>query len=184
MRIQSQNELKKITLSSIIIALAIALGYALAFIPNVELVTFTLAFGGAILGYARGPIIGALGFLLYSILSPYGMAPPPLIVAQVLGGAVIGLGGAILGRSYKKMGSRWIFILISLCVGLISTFIYDLLTNLGSYIVVATSATLIPFLIGGISFSLIHIASNSMIFAILFPAILRLTRKFSELAEH
>lgn len=168
---------KKTAYGAVIIALAIALGYALALIPNVELVTLTLAVGGYILGASWGVLIGAIGFGLYSILSPYGVAPPPLLFAQIIGGAVIGLGGSLL-RMWALSDDKAVrTALYAALVGILVTFIYDLLTNLGSYVVIASKATLGPFLIGGLSFSVLHIVVNGVIFALLFPVISKLLKK-------
>ena len=119
-----------------------------------------------------------MGFGLYSILSPFGIAPPPLLIAQIIGGAIIGVAGAFLPRVYKKSIKPWLFSASAALVGIIVTFIYDTLTNIGSFVTIASSTTFIPFLISGISFSLIHILANGAIFAILFPIIAKLLGKF------
>ncbi len=171
MRNSRSDSLKQTAISGLIIALAVALGFALAFIPNIELVTLTLALGGALLGPSRGAITGAIGFGTYSLLSPYGIAPPPLFAAQIIGGAIIGLGGAFIARLDARIVRRWLFNLSAGLVGACVTFIYDLLTNIGSFIAVASSETLMPFLIGGIAFSAVHVLANGLIFGILFPLI-------------
>ena len=162
----------------IIIALAIALGYALAAIPNVELVTFTLAFGGVILGFGWGALVGGMGFGLYSILSPYGMAPLPLLIAQIIGGGIIGLGGAMLGRWLRAGSSPFGAFLLSALTGTILTLSYDILTNIGSFILIASSETLAAFIVGGLGFSIVHIVANGLIFALLMPMVMRLTKKY------
>ncbi len=160
----------RIAYGAIIIALAIALGYALALVPNIELVTLTLAIGGYLLGGSWGFIVGALGFGLYSILSPFGVAPPPLLVAQIVGGGFIGFSGSLLRKIVKR---KWILVLKSALIGGTVTLVYDLLTNLGSYLMIASETTLIPFIIGGLLFSILHIVANVVIFAVLFPIISR-----------
>ncbi len=160
----------------VIIALAITLGYALAAIPNVELVTFTLAFGGAILGFGWGTIIGGMGFGLYSILSPYGMAPLPLLISQIIGGAFIGFGGAIIGKWLRKKTSPFKTVFLTASTGVTITLFYDVITNIGSYILIASSETLAAFVIGGLGFAVLHIVANGAIFAILMPLMIRLAR--------
>lgn len=159
----------RIAYGAIVIALAIALGYALALVPNIELVTLTLAFGGYLLG-SWGALVGAIGFGLYSLLSPYGVAPPPLLIAQIIGGGVIGLGGALM-RNFNKYA--WTSVLMAGLIGGLITLLYDVLTNIGAYIMISSETTFIPFIIGGISFSILHIVSNVLIFAVLFPIITR-----------
>lgn len=166
----------RIAYGAIIIALAVALGYALALVPNVELVTLTLAFGGYLLGAGWGTVVGAMGFGLYSVLSPYGVAPPPLLIAQIIGGGIIGLGGSMLRKCDIR---RWTFILFAALIGLIITLFYDILTNIGSFIMISSQTTLIPFILGGLSFSILHIFANTAIFTVFFPVISRFFRRES-----
>lgn len=160
----------KIAYGAILIALAVALGYALALVPNIELVTLTLAFGGFLLGGWWGMLVGALGFGLYSVLSPFGVAPPPLLFAQIIGGAFIGLGGSFLRKIRRR---NWLFYAASGATGFIITLFYDISTNVGSFIMISSESTLLPFIIGGLSFSIMHIVANTAIFAILFPILSR-----------
>ncbi|MBN1756269.1 ECF transporter S component [bacterium] len=149
-------------------------GYLLAPIPNLEIVSLILAFSGFLLGIPYGMLVGAIGFFLYSVLNPFGIAPPPVLLAQIMGGMIIGLTGGIYRRfcfkpQYTLINSLWAGFW-----GLLATLAYDLLTNLGAYIAAASRETLIVFLIAGLSFSLIHIISNVLIFAILFPILAKL----------
>jgi hypothetical protein len=173
----AQSAPLRIAYGAIIIALAVALGYALALVPNVELVTLTLAFGGYLLGAGWGAVVGAIGFGLYSVLSPYGIAPPPLLFAQIIGGGVIGFGGSILRRLDAR---KFAFMVFAAIIGLTITLSYDILTNIGSFIMISSQTTLIPFIIGGLSFSVLHIVANTVIFAVLFPVISRFVRRDKE----
>ncbi len=160
----------KIAYGAILIALAVALGYALALVPNIELVTLTLAFGGFLLGGLWGMLVGAMGFGLYSVLSPFGAAPPPLLLAQIIGGAFIGLCGSFLRRIRRR---DWLFYIASGAAGFFVTLFYDISTNIGSFIMISSESTLVPFIVGGLSFSIVHILANTAIFAILFPILSR-----------
>ena len=164
----SSDPVSRAAHGGIVIALAIALGYALAAVPNIELVTISLALGGYILGGGWGAIAGGLGFGLYSILSPYGVAPPPVLLAQIMGGVIIGFGGYLLKAGFQRFEKRRIRIGLSATIGFIITFSYDLLTNIGSFIIVSSESTFIPFIIGGLGFAVIHMLSNCLIFGILF----------------
>jgi hypothetical protein len=155
----------------VIIALSVALGYALAAIPNIELISLTLAFGGYLLGAGWGAVVGALGFGLYSAISPFGIAPPPVFFAQVVGGSLIGLSGAILKGVLASNKKRIMKVIFCGLAGFCGTLIYDLLTNLGAFAAISSQATFLPFMIGGIAFAVLHILSNTIIFAILLPLI-------------
>ena len=173
MKKREKSQYRNIAYSAIIVALAVTLGYALAAVPNVELVTFTLALGGALLGPGRGAAVGAMGFGLYSALSPYGIAPPPVYIAQLIGGAAIGLMGGVL-TEYIAKKPRGIRAVLSGMTGAGLAFIYDLLTNLGSFFAVGADRAFLPFIIGGIGFSLVHIGANALIFALLLPLFFRI----------
>ncbi|MBN1894648.1 ECF transporter S component, partial [bacterium] len=78
----ARSQIQSLALMSILIALGVALGFAFASIPNVELVTGTVFLSGMILGKARGTAAGVMTEALYSIFSPYGIAPLPMLAAQ------------------------------------------------------------------------------------------------------
>ncbi|MFX1353396.1 MAG: ECF transporter S component, partial [Promethearchaeota archaeon] len=65
----------KIVLISMFSALAVVLGYALAYIPNVELFTLTIFLGGFILGKRDGLVIGLLSSLIFVFFNPYETSP-------------------------------------------------------------------------------------------------------------
>jgi uncharacterized membrane protein len=54
------SRIRKITYSAIFIALIVGVGYALAFIPNVELVTALIFLAGVLMGWKSGIIIGGI----------------------------------------------------------------------------------------------------------------------------
>ena len=83
------------------IALLIAVGLTGAYaesIPNFESITLVMFGAGVLLGARDGMLVGALTMLLFTSLNPYGPAPPLVMVAQVLGEALSGLGGAMFAR--------------------------------------------------------------------------------------
>lgn len=168
---------KKIAFAGISTALAVGLGYSLAAIPNIELVTLTVAFSSYILASWIGPLIGAISFFLYSVLNPYGVPPPPILLAQVIGGILAGTGGTLFFSIKKKIDTRIFRIIISAALGFSITLIFDLLTNLGAYISAGSQETLWVFLIGGLSFSVMHIVSNTLLFGAILPLLIKFKLK-------
>jgi len=81
-------------------ALAAALGFLFAPIPNIELVTFSLFAAGYALGLAGGAAAASLAVLLYFGLNPYGssFALPPLLAAQLAAGVFIAALGSLAAR--------------------------------------------------------------------------------------
>ena len=96
-----------IALTAAFIALAVTLGFLLAAVPNIELVTLTVFLGGAATGVRNGLLIGALSALLHSGLNPLGLPLPFVFVAQVIGWALVGLCGACLVARLVAMPARW-----------------------------------------------------------------------------
>jgi len=162
-----------IAYSAALVALGIGLGYALAWLPNVELVSFTAALSGFVLGRTWGIIDGALIFGIYSALSPFGMAPLPLLLAQIIGGAFIGFLGALLRKKLNKA-------YFAAIIGILGTAFYDIITNAAGFVAFPTKQAFLAYIVAGLSFSIVHIVSNAVIFAILFPVISKgdLTKKF------
>jgi len=81
-------------------ALAAALGFLFAPVPNIELLSFSLFAAGYALGFSGGVAAALLAVLLYYGLNPYGssLAIPPLLAAQLLAGAFIAALGALFAR--------------------------------------------------------------------------------------
>jgi hypothetical protein len=160
----------------LLVALCVALGYLLATIPNVELVTTSIFISGYLTGAVSGIVIGGLAMGLYSILNPYGMAPPPLFLAQILSYAIIGGVGGILGRWIHRIGWKQAF-LFGAC-GFCFTVMYALLTTLAYVLTVGNQEVLFwGSLLRGIGFYVTHMITNTLFFLTVVPFILnRLTR--------
>ena len=156
----------KIAKIGILIALAVGLNLVLLGVPNIELISFIVFSSGYFLGIAEGGVVGFLAMLIYSLFNPYGMPPFPILLAQVIGMSLIGsVGGITVKSGWLSKAKLANFFLIGL-LGLILTFVYDLLTNLA---VAYTVGQFLPVLVGGIVFSLVHIFSNVVIFTVLAP---------------
>lgn len=146
------------------IALLIAVGLTGAYaesIPNFESITLVVFGAGVLLGARDGILVGALTMLLFTSLNPYGPAPPVVMVAQVLGEGLAGLGGAIFAR---MGGPSWPagWRAASLAVWAFAlTVVYDLVTNVATGLVFGQMKY---WLIAGIPFSLWHIGFNVAMF--------------------
>ena len=163
----------KIAKMGIFIALAIALNLALLGVPNVELILFVVFSSGYLLGVIEGGVVGTLAMFIYSVFNPYGMPPPPILIAQVISTGLIGISGGIVARLGWLSQAKIVNFLIIGVVGLILTFVYDLLTNLA---VAYMAGQLLPILIAGMLFSLVHIISNTIIFTVLSPVIYKVKK--------
>jgi hypothetical protein len=163
--------LKKISIMGLFIAIGVSLGFALFSIPNVEMITATVFISGYFLGFKEGILTGILTEGLYSLLSPFGLAAPPLFIAQIISMGFVGLVGAVFHK-YRSS----IKIIYPLQLGLIGfsvTLLFAVLTTLSFtlFIELSTEQFLGSFLYG-LGFYLTHIISNVLIFTLLLPVII------------
>ena len=161
---------------AVFIALVAALGFAFAPVPNVELVGLASFVAGFVLGGLRGAVAAGGGMALYSGLNPYGLAMPPVYVAQIAGMAVFALAGARAGAAVASRSPGPASLLAG-AMGLALTLLYDLLTNLGTVVVMGAWNDPVPVIVGGIVFGTWHLVSNTVLFAVLLPPLLRAVRR-------
>src|SRR5439155_19616767 len=127
--------------------------------------------GGVLVGIAGrvgvGVGIGAVARLIFSVANPYGPPHPWILVAQILGAALVGgIGG--LARPWllyapetpRSAGAR---VPILLACGLVATLLYDGLTNIAQGIAYRSFTVSIAL---GILPPVQHLASNLVIFAL------------------
>lgn len=163
---------RHIAFSGIFIALILGVGYALAFVPNVELVTTMIFLAGVLMRLKRGLLVGILGEFLFSALNPIGsgLLFPPMLIAQIAAMTVVCLTGALLRNYILNWKTSLPNIILIGAIGLLLTLFYDILVS-AAYPLSAgfklreTVATIIA----GLAFSVIHLISNTIIFIVLVP---------------
>ncbi len=162
-------------------AAAVASGYLLIAIPNVELVTATVAIAGLMMGPLPGALVGTLAMAIFGSLNIFGVPYPPVWVAQMLGEATTGLLFGLIRFAYDRAPHiRRVWIGAALAAA--ATLFYDLITNLAFPIgsMVPVSAWW-PYLIAGIPFAVTHLVSNILIFALVVPVTWsRIGRRYME----
>ena len=134
------------------IALTIAAGYALAGVPNVELVTLLVFVSGYLLGALRGAVVGAVAMGGHSLFNVMGAAIPPILVAQVACYAFIGLSGALAGPAILRPG-RVAGVAIAGVCGATLVLLYQIIVNVVSFYTFTSESMLLTYLWGGIVFS-------------------------------
>jgi len=148
----------------------VGLGYLLAAVPNVELMTLVTALAGVVLGARLGFVSGALAMTIYSLGSPYGLPHPILLAAQVVGMGLAGVVGQLASVTvikFVRRGNNSRAVMLSMVAGFIPTFVFDLGTNLASWLAYDLDVRVI--LIGGIPLFLLHVGVNLVFFGIFFP---------------
>jgi len=168
---------RKIILMSIFTALAVAVGQDP--IPNVELVSATIFLSGVMLGAKYGLAVGAMATFLFSFFNAYGPASPPLLMAQILSMMLTGLSGGVLKNFFgPHVPPAWLLGL----AGLALTFVYDLLTTVSSIFVLKTGwPGFLTAIATGALFFLLHQISNTLIFTLLLPTLIRRLRQLAVL---
>ncbi len=145
-------------------ALAFGVNAPFLAIPNVETFSLALFLSGLFLGKASGVATAAIAGLIFIFFNPNGPQPVLLVgMAQLFGFLLFGFAGGVLRPLLLKKGNTIRSTLILISAGALLTLWYDLSTNL---VFAALFGPFWPVLIGGISFSLIHLVSNTVMFGL------------------
>jgi len=160
---------KKIALAGLLSSLAVALGFLLSAVPNVELMTLTVFVAGALLGVRGGALVGVVSMFIYSIANPMGAAIPLVTLSQVVGMGLVGALGSAAPAVRQVWKSRLLRNVIFGVVGLFLTLVYDFLTNLALGL---SMGTVLVVIAGGLLFSIVHFVSNTLIFFFLADVLL------------
>jgi len=172
---------RTVILAALFIALSVALGFLLAGIPNVELMTLAVFMAGIFCGAGLGTAIGAFSILIFSLVNQLGPAPAPLLAAQVAGFALIGAGGGIAGPRFSRGRAPRA---ASAAAGFALTLAYDALTTIATAFVALGPSRFLEGLRGvavaGIVFVAWHIGVNTAIFAVAVPPLMRAARAWQE----
>ncbi len=152
-------------------ALAYILALASVYLPNVSLSFIAVFTCGALFGGKTGMAAGGLGMFLWTVFNPFGMAPVPTTIAQVVGMIIVGaLGATVAGSAIMRAVVPRGFAMFAL-LGVVSGLIFQILVSV-------VSAWLFgPFwesLSAGLMFALITIVSNGLIFPACYPLIVKL----------
>ncbi|MFX0019671.1 MAG: hypothetical protein ACFFAK_05170 [Promethearchaeota archaeon] len=177
----------RIALISTFSGLAVALGYALITIPNIELFTLMIFLGGFILGKKDGLIIGLLSSFIFVFFNPWGTSQLPLFTYQITHYSLTGFLGGVMQNFLKKKDSfkpkedlytLRLMILFGF-IGLLITLMFDIISTLiGSLINYGFNIEpLILSYISGIPFTLAHLIGNTLGFIFILPGLISLIYK-------
>ncbi len=176
----------RVVLISTFTALAIVLGYLLAYIPNIELFTLTIFLSGFVLGKRDGIIIGLLSSFLFCFFNPLGASPLPLLMYQLIHYSLTGLMGALTSdyiknkKYYKPNEDLYVFPVIFIfgVIGTIITTSFQIISSLVHvFSFFGTINEFWPFFLAGIGFTTIHIIGNTLGFIFILPGQIQLINK-------
>ena len=100
--------------------------------------------------------------LLYTLLNPYGPAPPLVMLAQVAGMALAGAAGALFARIGGPSWATWRRAWTLAILAILATAAFDLMTNVATGMVFGQIRY---WVLAGIPFMLWHIGFNVALFA-------------------
>ncbi len=182
----------RIALISTFAALSVVLGYALAFIPNVELFTLMIFLSGFILGKRDGAIVGLMSSFIFVFFNPYGVSPLPLFAYQLSHYALVGFVGGLTSNYmnkkefFKPEEDLYVIkvILIFAIIGAVLTFIYDVLSTLiGAITIFGTLETFWITYIIGLPFTTVHLIGNTLGFIFILPGLIQLIYKILDISK-
>ncbi len=167
-----QPTLKAIVRASLFVALGVTLGFILANVPNVELISATVFLGGYFLGIRQGLLIGLVTEAVYSLLNPYGLAAPTLFLGQITAMAFTGGAGGLYRR--LRLDSHRLHLMTLGLTGGILTLDFAFLTTVGYLVAIGLNGRgALASIFAGLGFYLTHILSNILIFLSLVPSLIQ-----------
>jgi uncharacterized membrane protein len=179
----------RIAIISSFTALSVVLGYALAYLPNIEIFTLFIFLSGFVLGRKEGLIVGLLSSFIFTFFNPLGPSPLPLLGYQIFHYSLTGFLGGII-RNYlnhkayfkpKEDLYKVRIIIIFGIVGALLTFIYDVLSTLiGALMISLSFEFFITQYLIGIIFTTIHLVGNTLGFVFILPGLSQIIVKIVE----
>ncbi len=173
-------ETREFIQTALLIAACVAVGYLMAGVPNVELLSASIFTCGLWVGARRGAVVGAVAEALYAGINPYGVSAPPLLAAQVLGMTAIGFAGGVLRPLFGAVGWHLQVGIAALC-GFALTAFFDVLTNSAVYLSLRETMSWTAVIVGGFTFPFpfAHALTNTVGFALVAPAVSGAVRRRS-----
>ncbi len=179
-----------IAITGIFTALAVVLGYALVYIPNIELFTTTIFLSGFVLGKKRGIIIGLMSSSIFCFFNPIGASPLPLLSFQLFYYSLVGFCGGLTsnflnGKRYFKPDSDLyefrVLVLFGVLAAVLTTFFDIISTVILALSVFGTMDAFLPSYIFGLPFTIAHLACNILSFVFILPGLIQLTYKMLDI---
>lgn len=182
---------RSLGLVAILTSVNLASNYAMIGVPNVKIMDLVVFVSGFSLGLLPGVMVGVLTWLVYGTINPYGFNII-ILAATSLSETIYAVAGWLFARfisgsdmSLLNGGERRSLLLLNLkfgIIGFLATFIYDLITNIASVVIVGLPP--IMAIISGIPFMIAHEVSNFFFFFfgcnVLITVIRKLTFKGGE----
>ncbi len=172
-------------------SLTVVSGLLLAVIPNFELFSLMIFLAGFLFGKKNGLLITAISVIIFAFLNPMGASHVFLFISQMISYSILCLSGIIINtflnekEYYKPAEDLYIFRVLILFggVGFVWTIFSDIFLTLGMYIPLLgiESEIIVPILLAGIPFTIMHVISNILLFVFLLPALIQVSSKIMKI---
>jgi hypothetical protein len=148
--------------------------------PNVEFTSLFTFLVGILYGSLVGGFFGGFVMFVNGFLSPWGFAGL-MMPFQIIGMAITGFAGGVYKRYMVRVHSAQVFAEVAV-LGAFLTLLYDIITNIGVAVSLALNGTqwhiaLILALSWGAPFSLVHVASNTVLFGSGFVPLIKVIKR-------
>ncbi|MEW5993514.1 MAG: hypothetical protein AB1744_03865 [Candidatus Zixiibacteriota bacterium] len=147
-------------------ALVYVLSWGTSYLPNINFMFFIVFSAGLLWGVIPGILVGAVGMGLWTMLNPYGPAPFPIMISQIIGAASSGAIGALFRKTRWQHTSGFAVTGRLIVSALLCTILFYLPVN-------SVDALLFqpfwPRFIGGALWAVVPLTFNIVIFPLLFP---------------
>ncbi len=176
----SLQDYRRFALMSLWTGLIATVGFVFALIPNLELVTLSAFLGGVALGASRGMMVAMLGEAIFSALNPVGsgLGFPILYLFQIVSVGLSGLLGGWLRYPLQKLKNHLVLAVSFGVIGFVLTLVFDSLTALSFPLSAGlTEGTLWATLTTGLVFFVMHMSSNTILFALFGTGLFRLVQR-------
>ena len=177
----------RIVLVSTFAALAVVLGYLLAYLPNIELFTLTIFLSGFIIGKRDGMIVGISSSFIFCFFNPWGASPLPLLAFQLTHYTLVGLLGALAHQLLRNkkfftpdedLYKIPVMVIFGIIGGMITISFQIFSTLVDAISFYGTINSFLPrFIAGIIPFTITHIIGNTLGFIFILPALIQLVHK-------
>jgi len=129
---------------------------------------------GVFFGSFIGGIFGATVMFINGFLSPWGVAGF-IMPFQMAGMVIVGVAGGVYKRYGVEENPRRL-LMESAILGAFLTLVYDVITNSG--VAIQAQSVFLPVFLVGMPMSILHVASNIVLFGFAFPPLTKAIHKF------
>ncbi len=168
---ESKISSKEVALIGVLAAITAASRIPFAALPNIKPCTFLIIVVGLVFGSLAGAMVGSLTAAVSNMFFGQG----PWTPWEMMAWAMVGLVAGYVGKRYPEAGVKEIILL-----GVILGMAYNTLMDLSSWIVFyrCDPDLLIPTMIAGLPFGLLHIIGNVVFAIVLAVPVLAMFRRF------